>query len=88
MANSAFSHNSPGQLNFGYGVQACCGRHYAGWLIKMILAELVTMFDLKLAEGPGEEGGMRCFTIRSQRIGNPKAEILARRRHADVDKQG
>ncbi|KAF5505788.1 Efflux pump aflT [Colletotrichum siamense] len=59
----------PGQLNFGYGVQACCGRHYAGWLIKMILAELVTMFDLKLAEGPGEEEGMRCFTIRSQRIG-------------------
>ncbi|KAF4809357.1 Efflux pump aflT [Colletotrichum siamense] len=58
----------PGQLNFGYGVQACCGRHYAGWLIKMILAELVTMFDLKLAEGPGEEEGMRCFTIRSQRI--------------------
>ncbi|KAE9579145.1 hypothetical protein CGMCC3_g4488 [Colletotrichum fructicola] len=58
-----------------------------GWLIKMILAELVTMFDLKLAEGPGEEEGMRCFTIRSQRIGNPKAEILARRRHADVDRQ-
>ncbi|KAH9225931.1 hypothetical protein K456DRAFT_1851520 [Colletotrichum gloeosporioides 23] len=78
----------PGQLNFGYGVQACCGRHYAGWLIKMILAELVTMFDLKLAEGLGEEEGMRCFTIRSQRIGNPKAEILARRRHTDVDRQG
>ncbi|KAF6832766.1 Ent-kaurene oxidase 6 [Colletotrichum plurivorum] len=71
---------SPGQLNFGYGVQACCGRHYAGWFIKMVLAELVTMYDLKLKDGPGVGDGARFFTIRSQRIGNPKAEILARRR--------
>ncbi|KAL0930029.1 Ent-kaurene oxidase 6 [Colletotrichum truncatum] len=70
----------PDQLNFGYGVQACCGRHYAGWFIKMVLAELVTKYDLKLKDGPGVGDGMRFFTIRSQRIGNPKAEILARRR--------
>ncbi|TQN69623.1 Cytochrome P450 monooxygenase BOA4, partial [Colletotrichum shisoi] len=43
----------PGQLNFCYGVQACCGRQYAGWFIKMMLAELVTMYDLKLKEDPG-----------------------------------
>ncbi|OBR14974.1 Phoma betae P450 monooxygenase No.2 [Colletotrichum higginsianum IMI 349063] len=70
----------PGQLNFGYGVQACCGRQYAGWFIKMMLAELVTMYDLKLKEDPGVGDDKRCFTVRSQRIGNPKAEILARRR--------
>ncbi|OHW95327.1 cytochrome p450 [Colletotrichum incanum] len=69
----------PGQLNSGYGVQACCGRQYAGWFIKMVLAELITMNDLKLKEGPGVEDGLRFFTIRSQRIGNPKAEIIARR---------
>lgn len=46
----------------------------------MVLAELVTMYDLKLKDGPGVGDGARFFTIRSQRIGNPKAEILARRR--------
>ncbi|OLN83436.1 Ent-kaurene oxidase 6 [Colletotrichum chlorophyti] len=75
-----YSYSGPEQLNFGYGVQACCGRQYAGWCIKMILAELVTKYDLKLKEGPGVGDGMRFFTVRSQRIGNPKAEILARRR--------
>ncbi|KAK1985258.1 P450 monooxygenase No.2 [Colletotrichum cereale] len=76
----SYSYSGPGQLNFGYGVQACCGRQYAGWCIKMILAELVTVYDLKLKEGPGVGDDMRSFTIRSQRIGNPKTEILARRR--------
>lgn len=46
----------------------------------MMLAELVTMYDLKLKEDPGVGDDKRCFTVRSQRIGNPKAEILARRR--------
>ncbi|KAK1998429.1 P450 monooxygenase No.2 [Colletotrichum falcatum] len=75
-----YSYSGPGHLNFGYGVQACTGRQYMGWLIKMVLAELVTTYDLKLKDGSGVGDGARCFTIRSQRIGNPKAEILARRR--------
>ncbi|KAI6351855.1 hypothetical protein MCOR25_009703 [Pyricularia grisea] len=75
-----YSYSGPDQLNFGYGVQACCGRVYAGWTIKMVIAELVLKYDLKLSEGPGTGDVNRNFTVRSQRIGNPKATILARRR--------
>ncbi|TLD03491.1 uncharacterized protein PgNI_11808 [Pyricularia grisea] len=75
-----YSYSGPDQLNFGYGVQACCGRVYAGWTIKMVIAELVLKYDLKLSEGPGTGDVNRNFTVRSQRIGNPKAKILARRR--------
>ncbi|KAI6522321.1 hypothetical protein MCOR07_009193 [Pyricularia oryzae] len=77
-----YSYSGPGQLNFGYGVQACPGRVYAAWTIKMLIAELVLKYDLKLSEGPGEGDMNRNFTVRSQRIGNPKATILARRRAA------
>ncbi|KAH9043926.1 cytochrome P450 [Lactarius pseudohatsudake] len=42
---------SPAHLSFGHGRHACPGRFFAVTELKMILARIVTTYDLKLEEG-------------------------------------
>jgi len=42
---------SPNSLNFGYGRTACPGRFLASADLKMMLAYVVTTYDVKLADG-------------------------------------
>lgn len=45
---------SKGSLSFGYGRHACPGRFFAGNEIKMIVANCLLKYDIKLAEGHTE----------------------------------
>jgi cytochrome P450 len=45
---SQFVSTSPTHLGFGYGVHACPGRFFAAAVIKIILANILIKYDLKL----------------------------------------
>jgi cytochrome P450 len=51
---------SNGSLMFGYGKHACPGRFFAGNEIKLILAKLLTTFDIKI--DPVEKGRYANFS--------------------------
>lgn len=50
-AQGQFVSVSQSSLSFGYGRHACPGRFFAGNEIKMIVANCLLQFDIKLAEG-------------------------------------
>ena len=66
-------------LAFGYGRHACPGRFFAAAELKMMLAYIITTYDLKLADGVRPPDVFILQTC----VPNPNAEILFRRR---VDK--
>jgi len=49
--NNYFASTGADSLIFGHGKYACPGRFFAGLETKIILAEILTRFDLKLPEG-------------------------------------
>jgi cytochrome P450 len=43
----------PSALSFGYGNQACAGRHFAVAVMKLIMARMLYEFDFRFPEGQG-----------------------------------
>ncbi|KAK7910895.1 hypothetical protein PG985_013376 [Apiospora marii] len=64
-------------LDFGLGKHACPGRFLAGNEIKLILANFLLHYDIKLKEGEGRPEPMMFMMSKSP---NQKAEIMFRRR--------
>lgn len=75
MATTSLEH-----LAFGHGRHACPGRFFAAAELKMMLAYIVTTYDLKLVNGVRPPDVFVLHTC----LPNPTAEILFRRR-ADAD---
>ena len=73
-----FVTTSPDAMNFGHGKFACPGRFFAAAEMKIVLAYLVTHYDVKL-EKDGERPANIFFE--HQVIPNVTAEVLFRRLH-------
>ncbi|KAF8554882.1 hypothetical protein OG21DRAFT_1012740 [Imleria badia] len=76
-AKHQFIATSPEYLSFGHGLHACPGRFFAAAKLKMMLAHIVTMYDIKLEENT--------TCPRSLHIGNligvnPTAKAMFRKR--------
>ena len=66
-------------LAFGHGRHVCPGRFFAATQLKMMLAYVVTTYDLKLVDGVRPQDVFIMHTC----LPNPTAEILFRRRGED-----
>ncbi|KAH7369745.1 cytochrome P450 [Rhexocercosporidium sp. MPI-PUGE-AT-0058] len=64
-------------LAFGHGTHACPGRFFASNEIKVILAGLLSRYDVKFQEGQGRPENMNGKTLM---VPNQKAEVLFRKR--------
>lgn len=67
--------NNTDQLHWGVGTHACPGRFFASSVIKLLLAEILLGYDIKLQ--PGAERP-KSFAIDIRLAPNPFAEILFR----------
>jgi cytochrome P450 len=68
---------SPSNLSFGYGNQACPGRHFAVAEIKMIVVRLLREFDFRFLPGQTRP---RVFHVDEFAATNPFAKLLIRNR--------
>jgi cytochrome P450 len=74
-----YQHTSTGadNINFGHGIWACPGRFFASAEIKVIMAYLITHYEIKLQPGKGRPGHFHYgFAI----LPDEGAEVLFRRR--------
>lgn len=65
------------QMQFGIGRHACPGRWLATYQIKLILANLLDRYEMKLKDG---EGRPKPINFQTNQLPDPKAEILFRNR--------
>ncbi|KAL4929672.1 cytochrome P450 [Aspergillus undulatus] len=74
---------NPLNLHFGYGRQACPGRHFASVVSKAILSRLVVEYDMKFLEG---REGKRPWNIRNgeQILPNFLTNVLIRKRRVGL----
>ncbi|KKK13822.1 hypothetical protein ARAM_001605 [Aspergillus rambellii] len=77
-----FVSTGPKVMGFGYGQYACPGRFFASDQIKIFMCHLLLKFDFKLPPG---EGRPPVYTSGFSLIANPTAQILIRKREAEVD---
>jgi len=68
---------NPNNLAFGYGNQACPGRHFAVAEIKLIMARLLYEFEFKFPEGKGRP---KSQFINENVFTDQNARILMRKR--------
>ncbi|MCJ1247522.1 hypothetical protein MMC30_004736 [Trapelia coarctata] len=76
-----YQHSSTGtdNINFGHGIWACPGRFFASAEIKVVMAYLITQYDIKLVPGKGKPGNFHYgFAI----LPDTEADILFKRREA------
>lgn len=64
-------------LHFGYGRQACPGRHFAIGEIKMILGRLLLEYEFKYPEGKGRP---RTLYAGENAFPDPRAKLMMRKR--------
>jgi ent-kaurene oxidase len=64
-------------LHFGYGKQACPGRHFAVGEIKMIMAKILMEFEFKYPQGKSRP---RNFYADENVFPDPRARLLMRKR--------
>ncbi|RDA89073.1 hypothetical protein CP532_2254 [Ophiocordyceps camponoti-leonardi (nom. inval.)] len=67
----------PTNLTFGYGNQACTGRHFAVAEVKLIVARLLHEYDIEFVPGQSRP---RTFHINEISFTNPYAKLMMRRR--------
>ncbi|KAL2350324.1 cytochrome P450 [Cryomyces antarcticus] len=72
-----FVTTGPDQLHWGVGTHACPGRFFASYEIKMLMAEILTKYDIVLKPGMGRPQDL---AIDVRVIPDPSAEILFRNR--------
>lgn len=68
---------NPENLAFGYGNQACAGRHFAVAEIKLMLARLLYEFEFKFPDGKGRPRNMH---INENIFTDQNATIMMRKR--------
>jgi cytochrome P450 len=75
--NVGMASSSQDHLPFGLGRHVCTGRHFAACLLKLMLAHIVTTYDVKL-----EIEGVRPpnMWIMTSCLPNPNANVLFRKR--------
>ncbi|KAA8645298.1 hypothetical protein EYZ11_003669 [Aspergillus tanneri] len=74
-----YQHTSTGtdNINFGHGIWACPGRFFASAEIKVVMAYLITHYEMKLVPGKGRPGHFHYgFAI----LPDTEAEVLFKRR--------
>jgi cytochrome P450 len=72
-------------LHFGYGNQACPGRHFAVGEIKMILAKILSEFEFKYPEGKTRP---RNFFADENVFVDPRARLMMRKRRVRCESCG
>ena len=70
-------------LHFGYGTQACPGRHFAVGVIKIILSKLLREYEFKYPEGKGRP---RNFYAGENAFPDPWAKLMVRKRRMAAQK--
>ncbi len=53
-----FASTGPASFHFGYGRAACPGRFFVAAELKLVLAHIIMLYDLKLPEGEGRPGNV------------------------------
>lgn len=69
-------------LGFGHGTQACPGRFFAANEIKVLLVFMLMKYEWKFPEG---QGMPKMGRFAQERIVNPDARVLVRRRKAEIE---
>lgn len=72
-------------LHFGYGKQACPGRHFAVGEIKMVMVRILKEFEFRYPEGKNRP---RNFYADENVFPDPRARLLMRKRRTPCDKCG
>jgi cytochrome P450 len=72
-------------LHFGYGRQACPGRHFAIGEVKMMMIRLLDEFEFKFPEGKGRP---KIFHADEFAFLNPMSKLMMRRRRVRCEKCG
>lgn len=72
-------------LHFGYGKQACPGRHFAVGEIKMVMTKMLMEFEFKYPEGKGRP---RNFYADENVFPDPRARLMMRKRRIPCDTCG
>lgn len=69
---------TPDYLVWGYGKHACSGRFFASLVMKLLLAHVISQYDVKLEN----DGDMRPedIVVGFNRLPNPHAKVLLRKR--------
>ncbi|KAB8252835.1 cytochrome P450, partial [Aspergillus flavus] len=68
---------NPGSMAFGYGQHACPGRFFAMMEIKAIIGEILSRFEMRLADG---EMRPPSVTFETQHLPHPAGKVLFKRR--------
>ncbi|KAF8547706.1 cytochrome P450 [Imleria badia] len=76
-AKHQFVATSPEYLSFGHGLHACPGRFFAAAELKMMLAHIVTTYDIKLEENTTRPQSLH---IGNSIGANPTAKVMFRKR--------
>jgi cytochrome P450 len=80
LANLAFTSTSPAYLAFGHGRHACPGRFFAAQELKLLLAYILTKYEVEL-EDKGEDGGrVRNVWMGPNHVPPLKARVRVRRK--------
>ena len=74
-----YQHGTTGidNINFGHGIWACPGRFFASAEIKVVLAYLLTHYDVKLKAGEKKPGQQHWGLAI---LPDPEAEVLVKAR--------
>jgi cytochrome P450 len=64
-------------LSFGYGSQACPGRHIAVNVVKMVVSRLLVDYEFKFAEGKEKPRGVHLLEFI---FPDPASKLMMRRR--------
>jgi len=73
------SSTSPNFLAFGHGPQACPGRFFVAYEMKLLIAHIVLGYDLKMDTG-GKGVKPPNVTMNSSSFPDPNCELMFRRR--------
>lgn len=68
----------PDQLHWGVGTHACPGRFFASYVIKIVLAEILMAYNIKLEDDANRRPDDVAIDIR--RLPNPMAKVLFKKR--------
>jgi cytochrome P450 len=72
-------------LHFGYGNQACPGRHFAVGEIKLVMKRLLSEFEFKFPDGKGRP---KNFYADEKIFPDPRAKLMMRKRRIPCGKCG
>jgi cytochrome P450 len=66
-------------MKFGFGRQACPGRHFAVGAVKIVMVRLLSEFEFKF---PKDKGRPKTFTMDEYCFVDPTSKLMIRKRRA------